>query len=135
MLDDRRLDVHSFEELISRLEHIDESELQSDIRANVCAELRRIKRNLSAVLSLVDHSRLPENPDLRRQASSIRRECILLNAMISRILVLYYFRIGQRVCMAATSKAVLRYREMSEAACQMCQLVAPSYAESMARAL
>lgn len=135
MLDDRGLDAHSIEELISRLEQVDESELQSDIRANVCAELRRIKRNLSAVLSFVDHSRLPEDPDLRRRASCVRRECILLNAMISRILVLYYCRIGQRICTAATSKAVMRYREMSEAACQMCQLMAPSYAESMAQAL
>jgi Zn-dependent oligopeptidase len=135
MLDDRKLDVLSIEELISRLEHVDENELQSDIRANVCAELRRIKRNLTAVLSFFEHSRLPENPDLRQAASDVRRECIQLNAMISRILVLFYFRIGQRFCMAATSKAFDRYRGMAEAACQICQSLAPAYTVSMAGAM
>jgi hypothetical protein len=135
MLDDKRLDVHSIEELLSRLEHVDESELQCDIRANVCAELQRIKRNLSAVLSFVDHSRLPEDTDLRRAASGVRRECIQLNATISRILLLYYFRIGQRFCMTATTKAFARYRDMAEAACQMCEALAPAYAASMARSM
>jgi hypothetical protein len=135
MLDDRQFDISSMEELMSKLEHIEESELYSDIRQNVCAELKRIKRNVSAVLSFVDHSRLPNDPELILRATEIRRDCIAINAMISRILLLYMVRMGQQRCREATERVLGKYRGMAEATCQMCQLIAPSFAPSLARAL
>jgi hypothetical protein len=135
MLDEKQIDVYSIEQLISRLEHIEESELQSDIRANVCAELRRIKRNVSAVLSFIDHSRLPDDPLLRATAADVRRECILINGIISRTLFLYFVRIGRSACLDATSRVVGHYRGMAEATCQLCQLLSPSCTQSMAMAL
>lgn len=135
MLDDRQFDASSIETLVSALEHIEEGELQTDIRQNVCAELKRIKRNVSAVLSFVDHSRLPDDPELREAAGEIRREGIAINGMISRILLLYTLRVGRGICMERTEQVLDRYGRMAVAACEMCRLVAPAAAPSLARAL
>lgn len=135
MLDDQQFDASSIETLISALEHIEEGELQTDIRQNVCAELKRIKRNVSAVLSFVDHSRLPGDPELRAAASEIRREGIAINATISRVLLLYTLRVGRGICTDRTGQVLNRYRRMADAACQMCRLVAPAAVPSLARAL
>jgi hypothetical protein len=135
MLDDKQFDAASIETLISALEHIEEGELQTDIRQNVCAELKRIKKNVSAVLSFADHSRLPDDPELRKAASEIRGEGIAINAMISRILLLYSLRVGRGICMERTEQVLDHYRRVAAAACQMCRLVAPAATPSLARAL
>jgi hypothetical protein len=128
----------SVEELISNLEHIEESELQSDIRANVQAELKRMKRNLSTVLRFVSHSSVLEtsdNPELRKAILDVRRECLLINSMISKVLFLQIFRAAPERWAQYASRATAHYGEMAQAACQICLIAAPLRAQALAAVL
>jgi hypothetical protein len=130
------LEVSSIEQLISRLEHVEESELNSDIRQNVRAELKRIKRNVSAILSFVSHTAVPEvAADLRlRQAIvDVRRECIAINSTISKYLILQTLHAD--AWLEYSSRISEQYTAMAEAARQMCALTAPMQLAELTNAL
>ncbi len=129
----------SVEQLIADLEHIEVSELQSDIRANVRAELKRMKRNISAVLRFVAHSsavlETAENPELNQAICEVRRECLLINGMISRVLFLQTFWASPERWARYAANATTHYAEMAQAACQICRFADPLRAEALANAL
>jgi len=91
----------SIEELISKLEHVEESELSSDIRANVRAELKRIRRNVSHILDFVAQLGQDDGEaslELQHLIGEVRRECLFINGMILRILIFQALRMGQARC-------------------------------------
>lgn len=133
MLAPQNDEVKSFEQLISNLEHIEESEIHSDIRANVRAELKRMKRNVSAILAFASHSQSAGNLQLQQAISDVRRECLLINATISRTLILQTLHADK--LMDYTSRATEQYSAMSEAVRQMCVLAAPLRLQELADAL
>jgi hypothetical protein len=133
MFDHQKNEATSIEQLISKLEHIEESEIQSDIGANVRAELKRIKRNVSAILAFTSHSPSPESVQLQQAISDVRRECFLINATISRTLILQALHAGR--LMDYTSRVAEQYTAMSEAVRQMCVLTAPLRVQELADAL
>ncbi len=123
----------SIEQLISRIEHIEVSEIQSDIRANVRAELKRIKRNVSAILAFTSHTPSAESVQLQQSISDVRRECILINANISRTLILQMMHADKWTDYA--SHIAEQYSAMSEAVRAMCVLTAPLRVQELADAL
>jgi hypothetical protein len=139
MFDDKRIEVRSIEQLISSLEPIEEFQLQSDVRANVRCELRRMRKNISAVLAFV--SRLPDaaetdQPEEFRQAvNAVRRKCLLINGMITKSLLLQSSPLSLRMCIRYTSKVMDQYGDLAQAARQMCRMAAPHLTEDLARAL
>ena len=138
MLGDKGSAEVSIETLISNLEHIEASELHSDIRANVRAELKRMKRNISAVLRFVAHSsplEAADSPELRKAILDVRRECLLINGMISRVLFLQVFSARPERWASYAARAVEHYAEMTHAACQICLIAMPRHAQQLANAL
>jgi hypothetical protein len=134
----KKKEPQSIDELIAALEHIEESELQSDIPANVRAELKRMKRNISSILSFVSHSQFLEDgmsPELRRVIRDVRRDCLLINSMISKALLMLTLRAGQAGMAEYTSSAMRKYLELMWDAHAMCLLTAPMQAEELLRAL
>jgi hypothetical protein len=138
MLGYKRNEVLSIEDLITQLEHIEPSELACDIRANVRAELRRMKRNISALLCFLSHGPaldVADNPELHDAILGVRRECLLINGTISKILFLQALRFRPELWSALTDRAASQYGEMAQWACQMCQLAAPRRAQELMAAL
>ena len=139
MLDEKRIEVRSIEQLISSLEHIEAIQLQSDIRANVRCELKRMRKNVSAVLSFVSQLSAAEQRDypeeFRNALHAVRRKCLLINGMITKNLLLQSSPASLRICIRYTSKVMVQYGEMAQAARQMCLIAAPHLTEDLARAL
>jgi hypothetical protein len=133
MLNHQQNERTSIEQLISQLEHIEESEIQSDIRANVRAELKRIKRNVSAILAFTSHSPSADNPQLQQAVSEVRRECLLINEMISRTLILQALHAG--TWMNYSSRVAEQYSAMSQAVRHVCVLTSPLRVQALADAL
>jgi hypothetical protein len=128
----------ALEQLISSLEHIEESELQSDIPANVRAELKRMKRNISAILGFISHSPLVEStisPELRAAMNEVRRDCLRINGTISKTLLLQALQLGPARIATYTGRAMATYGEMMRAAHEMCLIAAPRQAQELLNAL
>ncbi|MFB3918010.1 MAG: hypothetical protein ACE14M_14880 [Terriglobales bacterium] len=138
MFDDKRINVTSLEQLISSLEHIEEMQFHSDIRANVRCELKRMRRNISAVLSFVSQSSRGEvkddNGELRRALDEVRRQCLAINGMITKCLILQYSP-SLKLSMKYSSRVLASYEDMVRMARQMCQIAAPQFTEALAKAL
>ncbi len=138
MLIRKRTEITSLAQLITRLEHIEDSELQSDLSQNVRAELKRMKRNVSAIISFISHFSahgLPQDPELRALVTDVRRECLLINALISKTLFLQYFRATRRMYAEPASRLLNHYHGMGEAAGRMCVLISPELSPTLAKAL
>ena len=86
---DAKNQIQTVEELISHLERVEIDQLQSDIPANVRAELRYMKRNISAILAFVAATQdVAAGSELHLAMTAVRRECIALNGMISKSLLM-----------------------------------------------
>lgn len=135
MFDRESLQITSIEQLIVILEHIEESELKSDIRQNVRAELKRIKRNVSAVLAFTAHS--PEldraDSDLQNAIFNLRRECLTINSTISKFLILQTLHAD--AWLEYSSRVAEQYLALAEAARNLCALTAPLRVHELANAL
>lgn len=126
--------ITSIEELIANLEHIEESELKSDIRQNVRAEVKRMKRNVSAILSFTAYSRSQQlEPALQQAIVEVRRECLAVNATISKFLILQMLH--AEAWAEYGSRVLDQYSGVVEAARQMCALAAPMRVQELAGAL
>ncbi len=127
--------VTSIEQLIQSLEHIEENELKSDIRQNVRAELKRMKRNVSAILAFTAHALVPELADARLEEAvvDVRRECIAINSTISKFLILQTLHLD--AWLEYTTRVTEEYAAMAEAVRKLCILTAPLRVQEMANAL
>jgi hypothetical protein len=128
----------SIEQLISILEPIEISELASDIRPNVRAELKRMKRNISAVLRFIGHAAAQPaggNPELHNAILEVRRECLAINGAVSRILLLQLFWPNPARWTAYTEQAAAHYAQMAQAMRQICLIAAPMQTQALAEAL
>jgi len=124
---EKNVDVGSFEELVHRLEHIEFEQFDSDIRANVLAELSRLKRNLVAILSFLakcQAQQQADSPQFSEAMSTVRQQCIDLNMAISRLQILYFFHIQN---LAAAPSEVIRgpYQHLADGLRLVYQLSAP----------
>jgi hypothetical protein len=133
MIDVLKLEVQSIEELILALHPVHAAALNSDRFEAASSELRLMKSNISAVLSFTSHSRcedLAEEPEFRHIVDDVRRECLLINGMISRIMFrqrwLFAVRRIDDLC-----DVMAHYEDMAGAACRMCLLVAPELGNNL----
>jgi hypothetical protein len=128
----------SLEELIAALEPIDMSELASDIRPNVRVELKRMKRNISAVLRYIAYAAAhpaPENRELHETILEVRRECLRINGTISKVLLLQALWPHPEKWTAYTERAGAQYAEMAQAMQRICLVAAPLQTQALANAL
>lgn len=133
MIDVRKIEVRSVEELIEALHPVQASAIRADEFEVAFWELRQMKSNVSAVLSFATYSaatRVESDPELLQVVDEVRRECILINGMISRIM----FR--KRWLFSASKiedlcDALLHYEGMTSTACRMCLIVAPELGNNL----
>jgi len=127
MLDGQKYQVHSVEELIQALHPVQASAIFSDRVEMALPELRQMKNNISAVLSFVSFSLGDEtlqNPEFRRAIEDVRRECLMINGVISRII----FRQRWLFSLSKVENArdvLAKYERMATATYRMCQISAP----------
>jgi hypothetical protein len=133
MIDARKVEVQSIEELILALHPIQTSAINSETLEAALSELRLMKRNISALLSFTSYS-LQENidpdSDLRHVIDEVRRECLLANGLISRILFRqrFPFALGK---LENSYEILAHYEDMASAACRMCLLFAPEQGNNL----
>lgn len=128
----------SIDELIATLEHVDISELASDIRSNVRVELKRMKRNISAVLRYIAYAAaLPaaENLELHNAILEVRRECLRINGTISKVLLLQALWPSPGKWIDYTAIASVQYAQMAQAMHRICLIAAPMQTQALANAL
>jgi hypothetical protein len=124
-------------DLIMLLEPIDVSELASDLRPNVRAELKRMKRNISVVLRFIAYAAAqpaPADPELHQAILEVRRECLHINGTISKVLLLQALWPNPEKWIAYTTRASQQYAQMAEAMHRICQIAAPQQTQALADA-
>jgi hypothetical protein len=134
----KRNEILSVEELISQLDHIEIGELASDIRPNVRAELKRMKRNISAILGFLPHVPSLEdagNSELFKAVLEVRRDCLHINGLISKILLLQRLWLSSARLAGLVNRVSMQYEEMGKWAGQMCQLATPGLTQELLAAL
>lgn len=133
MIDVRKIEVRSIEELIAALHPVQAATIQSESFDDVKSELRLMKSNISAILSFTGYSldeSLAEDEEFRHVVDEVRRECLLINGMISGIL----FRKRWLFAKAKVQDAcdvLAHYEEMANAACRMCLMLNPDLSNSL----
>lgn len=135
MFNSEHIEVQSIEELILAVQPVDVNAIQSGDREPVMAELRRMKKNTTAVLSFTSYSLTKKLADreLQYALNELRRECLVINGMISKMLFLQW---PKNSSMAEHLTEVLSsYQEMTGSACRMCLLSAPELSNKLAKAL
>jgi hypothetical protein len=133
MIDVRRIEVRSIDELIAALHPIQASAIQAGRADTALSELRLMKKNISAVLSFTAHSmqsKQETDAEFRHVAEEVRRECLLINGMISRIIFRkrWLFSISK---IENARDVLAHYEEMTGAACRMCLMVSPKLGNNL----
>jgi hypothetical protein len=136
MIDVRKLEVQSIDELILALHPIHASTVNSDGFEAALSELRQMKSNISAVLSFTAYSLqqdMAPDSELRHVIDEVRRECLLTNGMISRIMFRqrWLFSLGK---LENSCEILAHYEDMASAACRMCLLFAPELGNNLLNA-
>jgi hypothetical protein len=134
MIEPRQTAV-SFPDLIEALEHIELDQLQSDIPANTRAELKHIKKNLSAILAFLGNLDASAEPGLKESIRVVRRECMSLHITVAKLLVLHFFRLNLVMDSQYATLVAAQYERVSEAMCQTCRLFSPQLVGELSGAL
>jgi hypothetical protein len=127
------MNVRSVEELIETLHPVQASAIHADRFEVAFWELRQMKSNVSAVLSFATYSlatRADSDPELLQAIDEVRRECIVINGMISRIMFRKRWLFSASKIEDATD-ALLHYEGLTSAACRMCLMVAPELGNNL----
>ncbi|MFB3916076.1 MAG: hypothetical protein ACE14M_05070 [Terriglobales bacterium] len=135
MFNSEHIEVQSIEELILAVQPVDVDAIQSGERDAVYAELRRMKKNTSAILSFTSHSLTKKLADreLQYALNELRRECLVINGMISKMLLLQWPK--NSALTEHIVEILSSYQEMTGSACRMCLLSAPELSNKLAKAL
>jgi hypothetical protein len=133
MIDVRRIEVRSIDELIAALHPIQASAIQTDRGDAALSELRLMKKNISAVLSFTAHSvesKKEADAEFRHAAEEVRRECLLINGMISRIIFRkrWLFSISK---IENACDVLAHYEKLTGVACRMCLMVSPKLGNNL----
>jgi hypothetical protein len=136
MIDSRKIEVRSIEELIQALHPVEASAINSNRFETVLPELRHMKANISAVLSFTSYSlreKKAEDPEFHYLIDEVRRECLLINGMISRIMFRqrWLFSVSK---LEDACEVLAHYEDMAGAACRMCLFVAPELGNNLLNA-
>lgn len=134
MLDVRKFDVRSIDDLIQALYPLQTLAVSNCFDATPF-ELRLMKSNISAVLSLVasiDEDKAGD-AEVCELMDDVRRKCLLMNGMISRTLFrkrwLFSVSKAEDAC-----EILAHYEAMADAANRMCRRIAPELGDNLMRA-
>ena len=133
MIDIRNIEVRSLKELIAALHPVQAATLQSDSFEDVKSELRLMKSNISAILSFTANSldgNLAEDEEFQHVVDEVRRECLLINGMISGILFRKRWLFAKAKIQDACD-VMAHYEEMANATCRMCLMMAPELGNNL----
>jgi hypothetical protein len=124
MLDAQKIELRSIEELIVALRPIRSTLSNSDSDQATLPHLRLIKSNISAVLSFTCHSGREDDPEFRHVIEDIRRQCLMINGMISRMMFRqrWLFSVSR---IEDIGEVLAHYEEIAGAVCRMCLLSTP----------
>jgi hypothetical protein len=67
--------------------------------------------------------------------STLRHECMSLHAMISRTLLLQFFRLNLVMDLQYAAHAGVQYQRVGRAICQVCEMIAPQFGIQLGSAL
>lgn len=137
MIDVRKIKVQSIEELIAALHPIHVSAIREGRMEGALSELRQMKGNISAVLSFTNFSakaRAEKDAEFRSVVDDVRRECLVINGKISRIMFRkrWLFSVGK---IEDAYDVLTHYEEMTSSVCRMCLMVAPELGNNLLGAL
>ncbi len=135
MIDVRKVEVQSIEELILALHPVQTSVIDLNRVEAALSELRDIKNNVSAVLSFTSYSLtrdMADDPEFRHVIDEVRRECLLINGLISRIMFRQRWLFSSKV--EDAHEVLAHYEDMASAACRMCLLFAPELGNNLLNA-
>ncbi len=135
MIDVRKVEVQSIEELILALHPVQNSVIDLNRVEAALAELRDVKDNVSAVLSFTSYSLtrdMADDPEFRHVIDEVRRECLLINGLISRIMFRQRWLFSSKV--EDAREVLAHYEDMASAACRMCLLFAPELGNNLLNA-
>jgi hypothetical protein len=135
MIDVRTIEVRSIEELIIALHPVHADAINSDRFEAALSELRLMKDNISAVLAFTSYSLYSledgaPDDEFRHVVDEVRRECLLINGLISRIM----FRQRWLFTMSKIEngrEVLAHYEDMTSAACRMCLLLSPQLGNNL----
>ena len=136
MIDVRKIEVRTIEELIQALHPVQVAVINSDLFEAALAELRLMKNNISAVLSFTSYSLAADTAkdvEFRHVVDEVRRECLLINGMISRIMFRkrWLFSVSK---IEDACEVLAHYEDMASAACRMCLFVEPELGNNLLNA-
>lgn len=127
MVDDALLQLNSFEDLIAALQPINASTFACGTANDCMVELKLMKRNISAVLRFTSGSAtqaaVEQDPEMEYLVNEIRRECLLINGMISRMTLTRWFS-GLNTDRA--QEVLSQYMDMAGASCRLCLSLSPN---------
>ena len=133
MIDVRKIEVQSIEELILALHPVQSSAINSNRLDAAIAELRQMKSNITAVLSFTSHSAVVGYGKRSRASARHRRSAPrvsadqwndLANHVPPALVVLREQDRGRLRRMA-------HYEDMASAACRMCLIFAPELGNNL----
>jgi hypothetical protein len=127
--------IKSFEDLVSNLEQIEVSELESDVRANIRAEIEGIRRNVFSVLSFLNCAALPHAREAQERAEAVRRQCLLVNKIVFRILLLQMAHLPQETLMRQTEQLSSKYQGLANSLLRLCEVADPPFLGDLAIAV
>jgi hypothetical protein len=134
MIDGRKIQVRSIEELIQCLHPVEPSLINSNLSEAALSELRVMKSNISAVLSFTSyslgHEGVENDPEFRLLIDEVRRACLAINGMISRIMFRQRWLFSSSKLEEAC-EVLARYEDMAGVARRMCLLHAPELGNNL----
>ncbi len=136
MIDVRKIEVRSIGELILALHPVRAAAINSNRFEAAISELRLMKSNITAVLSFTSFSLSEDtanDPEFRHVVDEVRRECLLINGMISRIMFRqrWLFSVSK---IEDACDVLVHYQDMAGAACRMCFFLAPELGNNLLNA-
>ncbi len=124
MIDAWKIEVQSIEELIRVLRPIRSAALDDEATLPC---LRLIRSNISAVLSFTFYSgarAAANNPEHSQIVEDIRRQCLMINGMISRIMFRRRWLFAKNT-IEDVREVLTHYEQIAGAACRMCSITTP----------
>ncbi|HVJ04708.1 MAG TPA: hypothetical protein VM578_03435 [Candidatus Saccharimonadales bacterium] len=124
MIDARKIEVRSIEELIAALRPIRSEALDDE---STLPRLRLMRSNISAVLSFTIFSSgeaVANNPEYRQDIEDVRRQCLMINGIVSRIMFRQRWLFAKST-IEDVSEVLDRYEQIAAAACRICSITTP----------
>jgi hypothetical protein len=87
------------------------------------------------VLSFLNFATLPNDGEAQERAEAVRRECLLVNKIVFRILLLQILHMPQQTLVLQTAQLSAKYQDLANTLLRLCEVAAPSSVDNLAIAV